>query len=179
MTGLPLDEQVNVEQFSQKWGQFLTVLEGVSRRKLRRHRNENFRQHLLPLLNRVFRSLRSDENIVLLQEAVAAELEDQSVVEALGFLQDELDFYNAWQGASAEQFNDVSTGQYYETSTGQYYDLEDHSRLEEQDDDTDEAISAGKTIKDSAEKLIKKLPRPFQYGLKILNEILSLVGGRA
>jgi hypothetical protein len=80
--------------------------------------------------------------IEFFKEAVAAELEDQSVVEALGFLQDELDFYNAWQETSTEQFNDVSTGQYYETSTGQYNDLEDHSQLEDQDDDTDEAITS-------------------------------------
>jgi hypothetical protein len=56
MTYSPMDEEViTAEQFSQRWGDFLASLEKVARRGLRRNPNEDFRKHLLPLLNGVLR----------------------------------------------------------------------------------------------------------------------------
>ena len=169
---LPVEESVSAEQFAQKWSEFLAALEVVSRRKLRSHNNEEFRKHLEPLLTRVFNRLRSEEGINSLRIAVAAELEDPAIVEALSLLHQEMEFYVAWQG--------VPTGQdvdYRGVSGARYYDLGDASQTAESDNATDDAIGAGKTIKDSAEKLITKLPRPLQYILKILNEILSILRG--
>lgn len=40
---------------------------------------------------------------------------------------------------------------------------------------SDEAVEVGKTIKDSVEKLIGKLPKPLKRLLAILNELLSFV----
>jgi hypothetical protein len=87
-------------------------------------------------------------------------------------LQKELEFYVAWQGTPA--LEGYGVGDY---SQAEDYSGEDYSQVEDTSDDTNDAIGAGKTIKDSAEALIKKLPRPLQYVLKILNEILSLVRG--
>lgn len=68
---------------------------------------------------------------------------------ALQLLQRELQFFVAWKGEYEEGGKE---------------------------DDLD-ALDAGQTIKDSAEDLIKKLPRWLRHLLKILNELISIIRG--
>lgn len=81
--------------------------------------------------------------------AVYAELHEHDDPVALRLLQRELQFFIARKGEYEEGGKE---------------------------DDLD-ALDAGQTIKDSAEDLIKKLPRWLRHLLKILNELISIIRG--
>jgi hypothetical protein len=168
MANYPAVGTVDAEAFSESCRAFLATLEDVTKRQLQRDRNEVFRERLLPLLDRVFGSLQSEVNIASLKAAVDAELEDETMEETLSLLQEEMDFYVAWQGPGIAVEENAAWGG--------SVDQKNFDSQPTAETDNLNAIKVGQTIKDSLEGLIKRLPRKLTKGLKVLNELLSIVG---
>lgn len=169
--------QITPEDFVEQWRFYLMALEGEATRALARRKHAAFRNHLAPLLNDVFVRLLSDDALDAVREAVRDELTDEDSVEAIELLCRELRFYTEWRGLSQQRATESRVEEY--AVAGDYGDvLPDDAPVDDgADEEGDDAVGAGKTIKDSAEELIKKLPKWLRRLLQVLNELLSIVRG--
>jgi hypothetical protein len=110
-------------------------------------------------------------------EAVRAELLEEDSAEAIELLRQECAFFAEWRGLAEQrsagvQSRVLAVAGDYDADSG-----DDAGADSDADEDDGDAVSAGKTIKDSAEELIKKLPKWFRRLLKVLNELLSILRG--
>ena len=141
------------DEFIRKWNTYLNGLETLCKAKFNRKPNTPYTKHLVPLVEDVIKDLRQAEEDV--KKAVLSELDSEDNGNAIEYLDREFDFFNAQVKSLPMSHNGELLAS----------------------DDVDDAIGAGKTIKDSFEKLLRKLPEKWKRRLKILNELLSLVKG--
>lgn len=140
-------------EFMDAWDQFLRNLHRLASYRLSlRERAEDKR--LSDLLDRVIESLLKEDAMSAVAHAVDTENRSTDGQQITTFLGDELRF-----------FNDLVTS--YDTAMG---------KTELSESDADEALGAGKTIKESLEDLLESLPKWIKKILKVLNELLSLIG---
>ena len=144
---------MNTPDFLNAWDQFLKNLNQLGGYRLQLRDQAEY-QELDDLLNRVIKALMSGEAMSAVQHAVDTTNRSSDGDQLTTFLGDELKF-----------FNNLITG--YGAAMG-------NKTLSEED--ADEALGAGKTIKESFEHLLDDLPGWIKKILKVLNELLSLIG---
>jgi hypothetical protein len=166
---------VTADVFVTEWRRYLLALQGVAERQLAKKEHVAFKEHLAPLLQDVFQALLAEDSMGEMHGAVQEELADVHSRQAVEFLCRELIFFAEWQGSSEEVMSTMMVGEYASTyqKPTYGYDKSDDPR----EADGPDALNAGKTIKDSAEGLIKRLPAVGKRALKVLNELLSIIRG--
>lgn len=136
----------DLNNFINAWHQFLSSLVEVAELKVE-SKKQAYEKSLLPLLEEVVNDLKKDREV--LRNALQAEIEENKDSKTvLNYLRKEFTFF---------------------------VDLVEEVKENDDNKSVDEAIDAGKTIKDSFEKLIKKLSKRWKKVLKVLNELLNLL----
>lgn len=159
-------EQVKIETFVREWNLFLQNLRVVGHQVLSHpNRNPIYMERLGPLLEDVIMELGSDLINESIRAAVAASQYDRDD-KTLDYLTRELQFFNA--------LANVPT-----TVRRNEANRPGSERTNQSKDATEEdVLGAGKTIKDSIEKWLKKrLPGRVKNLFATLNELLSLIKG--
>ncbi|HOD72442.1 MAG TPA: hypothetical protein PKO27_15555 [Deltaproteobacteria bacterium] len=139
-----------VKGFVSSWNGFLDDLMQVTTLKLATKRPRSaYEENLVPILEKIVTDLKEDH--ITLYATVRTELaENMASKDALTYLQHEFSFFHEL----VTQLNETA---------------------EPDNEDVDNAIEAGETIKGSFEQLIEKLPERWKKILKVVNEILSLL----
>ena len=123
----------DLNNFINAWHQFLSSLVEAAELKVK-SKKQAYEKRLLPLLEEVVNDLKKDGEV--LRNALQAEIEENKDSKTvLNYLRKELIFF---------------------------VDLVEEVKENEDNNGVDEAIDAGKTIKDSFENFIKKLPKDFR-----------------
>lgn len=138
----------------QEWQLFLTNLRDLCEHKLDSPTRDNYGQ-LRGLVNDVIDELQSDDAMEAVRNAVKTADRNPDNKKVNAFLERELKFFNSL----------IAESRNYDT------------KITLSEVETDEALGAGKTIKDSFEEQIEKLPDWIKKILKVLNEILSILRG--
>jgi hypothetical protein len=139
--------------FIHEWQEFLKNLGDLCRHRLK----EPDRQHYEGLnapLRKVINDLQGSEAEAAVSFAIATAHRNTDDSELLGLVEDEMKFFNSLMTSSR--------------------DPQDRLTIDKEQATT--ALAAGKTIKDSIEKLFE-LPRWLKRLLDILNELLSIIRG--
>lgn len=139
--------------FINEWKSFLSNAQDLCEHRLTFSDRNNYGA-IKGLLNDVIKDLQNAEAISAVKQAVDTSDQDVEEKQINGYIERELIFFNNLIAES--KIADV---------------------IQFDKNDTDDAINAGKTIKDSFEKQIKSLPKRVQKWLMILNEIFSIVKG--
>ena len=141
-------------EFMDAWNQFLQNLRRLAnyRLSLREEEQEEYKALGGPL-NGVIDSLLKDDAMVAVGHAVDTENRSTDGEQITTFLGNELQFFNSLVTSYDDAMN---TRQLSEAAA-------------------DEALGAGKTIKESLEGLLESLPKWIKRILKVLNELLSLI----
>jgi hypothetical protein len=142
-------------EFMDAWNQFLNNLRrlGHYRLNLREEEQEEYKA-LDDLLDRVIDSLLKDDAMTAVRQAVDTENRSTDGEQITTFLGNELQFFNSLVKSYDAAMNSTQLSE----------------------SAADEALGAGKTIKESLEGLLESLPKWIKKILKVLNELLSLIG---
>lgn len=168
---------ITPESFVEDWRRYLATLEGEATRALKRRKHPAFESHFAPLLRDVFARLQSPTAMDAMRDAVREELFEVESVEAIEMLSRECAFFVEWRGLAEQRGMGARVGALAVAGAYQGDSSDDIGDEAEGDEDGGDAVGAGKTIKDSAEGLINKLPKWFRRLLKVLNELLSILRG--
>lgn len=139
--------------FFDEWKKFLENLEELCRHRLRQPGRENY-EELTSLLRNVIAELQSDDAAKAIDYAIVTAGRNDDDKRIVGFLEDELRFFNNLIVSSRNDAGDLTL------------DVEA----------TKDALGSGETVKDSIEDFFE-LPRWLKRILKVLNELLSIIRG--
>lgn len=139
--------------FFNEWMKFLENLEDLCRHRLRQPGREDY-EELTSLLRNVISELQSDDAAKAMEYAIVTAERNDDDNKIVGFLEDELKFFNNLIGSSRDDAGDLTLNV----------------------EATKDALGAGETVKDSIEDFFE-LPRWLKKILKVLNELLSIIRG--
>ena len=139
--------------FFNEWMKFLENLEDLCRHRLRQPGREDY-EELTSLLRNVISELQSDDAAKAMEYAIVTAERSDDDNKIVGFLEDELKFFNNLIGSSRDDAGDLTLNV----------------------EATKDALGAGETVKDSIEDFFE-LPRWLKKILKVLNELLSIIRG--
>lgn len=136
-----------IDDFVTSWNQFLEDIFQAAELKAKSKGQAAYKDYLIPLLKEIVDDLKEDKSG--LSKALREEINgDEASEQVLSYLRKEFTFFK---------------------------NLIKQVKADQDANGVDDAIDAGKTIKDSFENLIKKLPERWKKILKVLNEILNLL----
>lgn len=136
------------------WTQFLNNLRDLCHHKLTFPKRQKYTD-IRSLVDDVTDELLKPNLVQDVRSAIEDMQTDPDDKVVLDFLEREIEFFNNLIASSRTPTNELNMSE----------------------EETDDAIEAGGTIKESFEKIIKRLPKIVQGILKILNEILSILKG--
>ena len=141
-------------EFIKEWNKFIQNLNIVCEKKISERDDSKFKE-LESIVTDVINEISSERAQTTIQQATEDRALSHDDKVAIGFLVCEMKFFNGFFQEGQQGYGKSSI----------VLSLK-----------TDEALGAGKTIKDSVEKVIK-LPQWLKKLLSVLNELLSLIRG--
>ncbi|MGO9175732.1 MAG: hypothetical protein ACLP9S_15805 [Syntrophales bacterium] len=157
-------DSISQQEFVEHLDKFFENIGKVAKWKLNQRSNA-YKADLGPMLNDVIKNLRSEKAISEITQVVATAIKNGDN-EMMEYLTIELKFFDHLVQENETELTFLNNL------------VKENEGIDKDGDTENEAIGAGKTIKDSIDEWLKKLLPPWlRKLLNILNELLSLIKG--